>query len=116
MPNAKCSRGRSRNCTSSLTASRRIGDQATVGFWLEKAEAERGERWSMEAEIGDAAGAIWQYLDEHGVTTLSKLRQGTKLPDQLLLLGVGWLAREGKLRLVREGRTVRVDLRERGPA
>src|SRR3989442_5563281 len=70
----------------------------------------------MEAEIGDAAGAIWQYLDEHGVTTLSKLRQGTKLPDQLLLLGVGWLAREGKLRLVREGRTVRVDLRERGPA
>jgi hypothetical protein len=65
----------------------------------------------MEAEIGDAAGAIWQYLDEHGVTTLSKFRQGTKLPDQLLLLGVGWLAREGKLRLVREGRTVRVDLR-----
>jgi hypothetical protein len=70
----------------------------------------------MEAEIGDAAGAIWQYLDEHGVTTLSKLRQGTKLSDQLLLLGVGWLAREGKLRLVREGRTVRVDLRDRRPA
>jgi hypothetical protein len=44
------------------------------------------------------------------------LRQETKLPDQPLLLGVGWLAREGKLRLVREGRTVRVDLRERGPA
>src|SRR2546428_10498500 len=70
----------------------------------------------MEAEIGDAAGAIWQYLDEHGVTTLSKLRQGTKLPDQLLLLGVGWLAREGKLRLVWGGRTGGVDLRERGPA
>jgi winged helix-turn-helix protein DUF2582 len=45
----------------------------------------------MEAEIGYPAGAIWQYLDEHGVTTLSKLRQGTKLPDQLLLL-VGPLA------------------------
>jgi Winged helix-turn-helix domain (DUF2582) len=86
-----------------------------VGFWLEKAEGE-GETCSMETEIGDAAGAIWQYLDGHGVTTLSKLRQGTKLPDQLLLLDVGWLAREGKLRLVREGRTVRVDLRERGPA
>ncbi len=42
--------------------------------------------------------------------------QETKLPDQLLLLGISWLAREGKLRLVREGRTVRVDLRERGPA
>jgi len=69
----------------------------------------------MEVEIGLAAGTIWQYLDEHGVTTLSKLGQGTKLSDQLLLLGVGWLAREGKLRLVREGSTVGVDLSERRP-
>ena len=46
------------------------------------------------AEIGDAAGEIWQ----------------------LLLLGVGWLAREGTLRLVRESISVRVDLRELGPA
>src|SRR2546428_10414438 len=69
----------------------------------------------MEAEIGDAAGAIWQYLDEHGVTTLSKLRQGTKLPDQLLLLGIGWLAREGKLRLGRGGRNLRGNPRERRP-
>jgi hypothetical protein len=64
----------------------------------------------MEAEIGDAAGTIWRYLDDHGQMTLSKLRQGTKLSDQLLLMGIGWLAREGKLRLVREGRTVKVDL------
>jgi len=70
----------------------------------------------MEVEIGVAAGTIWQYLDEHGVTTLSKLRQGTKLSDQLLLLGVGWLAREGKLRLVQQGRTMKVDLSERRPA
>ena len=33
----------------------------------------------MEGEIGDAAGMIWQYLNEHGQTTLGKLRQGTKL-------------------------------------
>ena len=34
----------------------------------------------MEAEIGDAAGAIWQYLDEHGVTTLSKLDKRPNSP------------------------------------
>jgi len=66
----------------------------------------------MEAEIGEAAGAIWQYLDTHGETTLSRLQQGAKLPEQIVLMSVGWLAREGKLRLVKEGRTVRVDLRE----
>jgi hypothetical protein len=42
----------------------------------------------MEGEIGDAAGMIWQYLNEHGQTTLGKLRQGTKLSDQLPLVGV----------------------------
>jgi hypothetical protein len=66
----------------------------------------------MEAEIGAAAGTIWQYLDIHGETTLSRLKQGAKLPEQIVLMGVGWLAREGKLRLVKEGRTVKVDLRE----
>ena len=66
----------------------------------------------MEAEIGDAAGTIWRYLDEHGETMLSRLKQGAKLPESIVLMGVGWLAREGKLRLVREGRIVKVDLRE----
>ena len=65
----------------------------------------------MEAEIGDAAGTLWRYLDEHGETTLSELKQGTKLSDQLLLMGIGWLAREGKLGLVREGRTVKVEVK-----
>jgi hypothetical protein len=66
----------------------------------------------MEGEIGDAAGRIWQYLNEHGQTTLGQLRQGMKVSDQLLLMGVGWLAREGKISIVRQGRTVKVSLRE----
>jgi Winged helix-turn-helix domain (DUF2582) len=70
----------------------------------------------MEVEIGDAAGTIWQYLDERGETTLSRLKQQAKLPEQIVLMGIGWLAREGKLSLVREGRTVKVDLRKRPAA
>ena len=66
----------------------------------------------MEAEIGGAAGMIWQYLNEHGQTTLGKLRQGTKVSDQLLLMSVGWLAREGKISIVQQGRTAKVSLRE----
>jgi hypothetical protein len=66
----------------------------------------------MEPDIGDGAGVIWQYLHEHGETTLGRLRQGTKLSDQLLLMGVGWLAREGKVSIVQQGRTVKLSLRE----
>jgi hypothetical protein len=70
------------------------------------------ERVEMEPDIGDGAGLIWQYLHEHGETTLGRLRHGTKLSDQLLLMGVGWLAREGKVSIVQQGRTVKLSLRE----
>ena len=66
----------------------------------------------MEAEIGDAAGTIWKYLSQHGETTLAKLKQGTRLADQPLLMGLGWLAREGKVTLVKDKRSVRVSVRE----
>jgi hypothetical protein len=48
----------------------------------------------MQAEIDRAAGIIWRYLNEHGEMTLSKLKQGTRLADPPLLMGIGWLARE----------------------
>ena len=48
----------------------------------------------------------------HGETTLGKLKQGTKLSDQLVSMGIGWLAREDKLSFMKEGRIVRVTLRE----
>ena len=66
----------------------------------------------MEREIGDGAGMIWQYLHEQGPGTLGRLRQGPQLSEQLLLMGVGWLAREGEVSIVRRGRTVKVSLRE----
>jgi hypothetical protein len=70
----------------------------------------------MQAGIDSAAGIIWRYLSEHGEITLSKLKQGTKLSDQLLFAGIGWLAREEKLTFTTEGRSVRVSLREHKPA
>ncbi len=65
----------------------------------------------MEAEIGKAAGISWQYLDQHGETTLSKLKQGTKLSEQILLMALGWLAREGKLNFVQDRRSLKLSLK-----
>jgi hypothetical protein len=56
----------------------------------------------METEIGEAAGRMWQYLAEHGEATLRQLQRGTTLPERLLHMGVGWLAREDKRRFVQE--------------
>ena len=67
----------------------------------------------MEVEIGNAAGIIWKYLDQHGETTLAKLKQRTRLSDRLLLMGSGWLAREGNLHFVQDKRSLRVSLKGR---
>jgi Winged helix-turn-helix domain (DUF2582) len=64
----------------------------------------------MQAEIGSAAGTIWRYLNDHGEVTLSKVKPGTKLSDQLLFAGIGWLAREEKVNFTAEGRSIRVCL------
>lgn len=68
-------------------------------------------RTEMETEIGNAAGVIWRYLDRHGEATFAKLKQGTQLSDQLLLMGVGWLAKEGKISFGKEGRIQKIRLR-----
>ena len=53
----------------------------------------------MITEIGITAGDIWHYLDRHGSATLEQLAQGINKPRELLLMSLGWLAREGHVTL-----------------
>ena len=53
----------------------------------------------MITEIGIAAGDIWHHLDEKGAATLDQLAQGIKKDRNLLLMSLGWLAREGHIML-----------------
>lgn len=65
----------------------------------------------MDMEIGEAAGRIWRYLAQHEAVTLGQLRRGTSLPERLLLMGVGWLAREEKLHFVQDHRALKLALK-----
>jgi len=47
--------------------------------------------------IGAIAGQVWRYLKDHGPVTLSKLARDIEAPRDLVMQGVGWLAREGKI-------------------
>ena len=49
----------------------------------------------MIIEIGIVAGEIWHFLDEHGKTKLNDLAKGIKRDKEVLLMSLGWLAREG---------------------
>lgn len=48
--------------------------------------------------IGTIAGVVWTYLSENGPVTQSKLSREIEAPRDLIMQGVGWLAREGKIR------------------
>jgi len=48
--------------------------------------------------IGNLAGVVWCALnDSKGAMTLKNLRKATKLKVSDMHLGIGWLAKEGKL-------------------
>ena len=65
----------------------------------------------MITEIGITAGEIWHFLDEHGETRLSKLTAGIDKPRDLILMSLGWLAREGHV-VVEEGPDFKIYLRK----
>jgi hypothetical protein len=50
------------------------------------------------ANIGCVAGLVWNYLELNGPVTLTKLAKEIEAPRDLVMQGVGWLAREGKVR------------------
>jgi hypothetical protein len=55
--------------------------------------------------IGAAAGLVWHYLDDNGPVTLSKLAKDVDAPRDQVMQGVGWLAREGKVRFEETSRS-----------
>jgi hypothetical protein len=48
-------------------------------------------------QIGEAAGSVWRYLDENGPQSMTKLIKQVDVPRDLLMQGIGWLAREDKI-------------------
>ena len=55
-------------------------------------------------QIGEAAGTIWHTLDENGPLSLAKLVKTMDVPRDLIMQGIGWLAREDKLDIVETSR------------
>ncbi|MDD5020170.1 MAG: winged helix-turn-helix domain-containing protein [Candidatus Omnitrophica bacterium] len=66
----------------------------------------------MITEIGIVAGEIWHYLDAHGESLLSVMVKHIDKPRELILMSVGWLAREGHVVLISQGADHKISLRK----
>ncbi|MDE0553775.1 MAG: winged helix-turn-helix domain-containing protein [Candidatus Poribacteria bacterium] len=51
----------------------------------------------MLDNIGHVAGTIWHYLEANNEATVTKITREIGETERSVLMGVGWLAREGKL-------------------
>ena len=66
----------------------------------------------MITELGIVAGDIWHFLDEHGKSSLSGLVADLDKPRDTILMSLGWLAREGHVKLDKEGDDYKIELRK----
>ena len=65
----------------------------------------------MITEIGIVAGDIWHYLDQHKTCTLNQLVQAIEKNRNVVLMSLGWLAREGHVIMEPQGSDYAITLR-----
>jgi hypothetical protein len=65
----------------------------------------------MIQPIGETAGKVWRVLNENGEARLSQLKRGIEADPNLILQAIGWLAREDKLRIEKNGRYLTYSLK-----
>jgi hypothetical protein len=65
--------------------------------------------WESRA-IGETAGKVWKILHERGAISLSAVEKQVGAPKALVDMAIGWLAREGKIDLKQEKRSIQISL------
>jgi predicted RNA-binding protein (virulence factor B family) len=61
--------------------------------------------------IGDAAGKVWEYLDQNGSASVTKITNETGISKNDIQRAIGWLLKEDKLTIEVAGRTETVSLK-----
>lgn len=65
----------------------------------------------LKGEVGSTAGKVWHTLSSEGPLTLAQLRKKVDAGGEVVSLAIGWLAREDKVDILPEKRTLRIALR-----
>jgi hypothetical protein len=69
---------------------------------------------NMITEIGIVAGEIWHFLDRNGEVNIDVLFAGIERRQEVVLMSLGWLAREGHVFVLYVDGKYQVDLRKPG--
>jgi hypothetical protein len=70
-----------------------------------------GTTTSFIPKIGETAGKVWHFLNQNGPRSLTKLAVDLGEPRDLVMLALGWLAREDKIEITEDKRSRMVSLK-----
>ena len=65
----------------------------------------------IKAPIGETAGRIWHLLNDEGPQIFSQLKKKLHESEELLGFALGWLAREDKVDITQEKKTIKIALK-----
>ncbi|MFZ0961999.1 MAG: winged helix-turn-helix domain-containing protein [Terriglobia bacterium] len=66
---------------------------------------------TVKGLVGDTAGEVWQRLNQGGPQTLAQLKKKLNGGSELLSFAVGWLAREDKVEILQEKKSILLRLK-----
>jgi len=67
----------------------------------------------MITQIGIVAGEIWHYLDKKGSAKIDEVVKFLPYDKEVVLMSIGWLAREGHIVLTRDKKSLTAFLRHK---
>ena len=65
----------------------------------------------MNHQIGEVAGKIYRTLEKYGPLSVRKIKTQVGMSDFLISSGIGWLAREDKIKFDKKGNSLLISLR-----
>ena len=65
----------------------------------------------INGQVGETAGKIWHILNDGGPQTVAQIKKKLNGTGDLVVLGLGWLAREDKVDLAQDKKNLKVTLR-----
>ena len=62
-------------------------------------------------QVGETAGDVWRLLDDRGPLSMAQVVKQLNAPRDLVMMALGWLAREDKIAVDNDSRSRTVSLR-----
>ncbi|MDU1890837.1 MAG: winged helix-turn-helix domain-containing protein [Dysgonomonas sp.] len=65
----------------------------------------------LKEDIGLNSGIIWHLLFDNGTLSVRQIGELTGYKDKMIVLSLGWLAREDKINFVEKNDTIYIELK-----